>query len=150
MNNSKFDGRTREQIAIVLGFNVTLAGIVTRYGKVYNGHVNNGYKEVTFVYKNKTYHCKVHRIQAYIKYGVLIYEKGMMVRHLNNNKLDNSWINIAIGTAYDNAHDIPIEKRREMIAKASITRIKNKNKNKNKNKHFNFKFTFIIEPIENL
>lgn len=146
MNNNKFNGKTKEQIAIKLGFNVSLGGTVTRYGKVYKGHIHNGYKEVTFIYNNKTYHCNVHRIQAYIKYGVLMYEKGIMVRHLNNNKLDNSWINIAIGTAYDNYHDIPIKTIRERTAKAVMTR----KRNKNKDKYFKFEFSFIIEPIENL
>lgn len=146
MGNNKFNGKTREQIAIMSGFNVSLGGIVTRHGKVYKGHVHNDYKEVTFIYNNKTYHCPVHRIQAYIKYGVLLYEKGIMVRHLNNNKLDNSWINIAIGTAYDNYHDIPIKLIRKRIDKAIITRIKHKTKDK----YLRFKFTFVIEPIENL
>jgi len=50
---------------------------------------------------------KVHRLQAYQKYGNKVFEKGMQVRHFNNNKLDNSWDNIGIGTASENMLDSP-------------------------------------------
>lgn len=45
-----------------------------------------------------------HRLIAYLKYG----EKALQaecVRHLNDNSLDNSWDNIALGTHYDNHLD---------------------------------------------
>lgn len=53
----------------------------------------------------------VHRLQAYQKYGDKIFLTGIMVRHLNGNKLDNSFKNIAIGTNSDNQMDIPKEDR---------------------------------------
>ena len=49
----------------------------------------------------------LHRYQALKKYGLDIFRKGIVVRHLNNNKLDNSWDNIAIGTMRDNHFDNP-------------------------------------------
>lgn len=48
---------------------------------------------------------RIHRLQAYTKFGDKIYEKGQVVRHLNNNKLDNSWNNISIGTQKENLND---------------------------------------------
>lgn len=50
---------------------------------------------------------KCHRLQAYQKYGDMLYGEGMMVRHLNGDSLDNSWGNIAIGTNSENQMDIP-------------------------------------------
>ena len=50
-----------------------------------------------------------HRLQAYQKYGNDIYKEGIVVRHLNGDRYDNSYNNIAIGTIKDNKHDIPIE-----------------------------------------
>jgi len=50
---------------------------------------------------------RVHRLQAYQKYGDKIFEDNIQVRHLNNNSLDNSWNNIDIGTPKENMSDSP-------------------------------------------
>lgn len=55
----------------------------------------------------------VHRLAALCKYGE--FSVDLLVRHLNDIKSDNSWLNIALGTTHDNAMDIPREKR---VAKA--------------------------------
>lgn len=52
-----------------------------------------------------------HRMIAYAKFGDDIYIDGMVVRHLDGNPLNNSWDNIEIGTASDNAMDIPRDRR---------------------------------------
>ena len=56
-------------------------------GKIVKGYVNNrGYKETGFrvVILNKTHECKIvfHKVQAYVKYGVLLFNKGIHVRQL--------------------------------------------------------------------
>lgn len=51
----------------------------------------------------------IHRLQAYQKFGDKIYEKGIVVRHLNGDRYDNSYDNIGIGTIIDNKNDIPKE-----------------------------------------
>lgn len=61
----------------------------------------------------------VHRLQAYQKYGDIIFEKDIVVRHLNNNSNDNSYDNIGIGTQQENMLDIPKEKRIERSKYAS-------------------------------
>lgn len=61
----------------------------------------------------------VHRFQAYAKYGDKTFEKGIVVRHLNGNSLDNSWDNIAIGTQHDNMMDIPAHIRLANAIRAS-------------------------------
>ena len=56
---------------------------------------------------NKRYTVEVHRLVAYQKYGDVIFQDGIQVRHLNGNGLDNSEDNISIGTQSDNRLDIP-------------------------------------------
>lgn len=49
--------------------------------------------------------CYVHKLQAYQKFGEAVFENGIVVRHMNDESLDNSNINIEIGTQLDNAMD---------------------------------------------
>lgn len=62
----------------------------------------------------------VHRLQAYQKFGELLFKPGIVVRHLNGNPTDNSFDNIEIGTESDNRMDIPKEKRIEQARNASM------------------------------
>lgn len=64
------------------------------------------------VIKIFNYPIKVHRLVAYQKFGNVIFEKGIQVRHLNGDKLDFSFQNIEIGTSQQNQLDKPIEKRK--------------------------------------
>ncbi len=63
---------------------------------------------------------RFHRIQAYLKFGNKLFEKGIVVRHLNNDKLDNSYSNISIGTNLDNYHDKPDEQKQNDIVRLAI------------------------------
>lgn len=62
---------------------------------------------------------RFHRFMGYLKFGDKIYTKGMQVRHLDGNPLNNSWDNIDIGTQSENMHDIPKERRIECALKAT-------------------------------
>lgn len=53
----------------------------------------------------------VHQLQAYQKYGSGLFGPGIVVRHLDNNSLNNTRENIAIGTQRENCMDVPMEKR---------------------------------------
>lgn len=59
-----------------------------------------------------------HQLQAYQKYGDSMFEPGICVRHLNGNKRDNCWDNVAIGTYRENFMDMPVHTRKR-IADAS-------------------------------
>ena len=72
---------------------------------------NDSYKRFCVYFQNRVYSMKVHRLCAYQKYGDSMFEKGIVVRHLNGDSLDNSLNNIAIGTASDNMMDMPKEQR---------------------------------------
>lgn len=53
----------------------------------------------------------VHRLAAYQKYGEKIFEPGIEVRHLNNDRLNNLFHNLDIGTPHQNSMDRPEERR---------------------------------------
>ena len=114
----------KEQIAYDRGYRVTNNGkLIGLSNKVIGCVNNNGYENTGFNVNKKYINIATHRLQAYQKYGDKLYEDGIVVRHLNGNKLDNSWDNIAIGTYRDNAMDIPKEIRTSIAiarAKASI------------------------------
>ena len=74
------------------------------------------YKNNDYIVCHSQKECKriviqVHKLQAYQKFGNKVFEKGIQVRHLDNNSLNNSWNNIDIGTQSQNMMDIPKEKR---------------------------------------
>jgi endoglucanase Acf2 len=58
-------------------------------------------------------------MQAFKKYGYEMFKEGILVRHLNGVPTDNSYDNIAIGTASDNMMDIPVSVRRKKSSKAN-------------------------------
>jgi hypothetical protein len=72
----------------------------------------------TIKINGKCHKVMAHRFQAYFKYGDRVFEKGIVVRHLNGNSMDNSEDNITIGTQSDNMMDIPKELRISHAQKA--------------------------------
>lgn len=65
----------------------------------------NYYESVPIYYSGRSRRVKVHRIIAFIKFGYNFLEKGIMVRHLDDNGLNNTFNNIELGTWYDNYAD---------------------------------------------
>ena len=96
---------------------------ITKGGGVYSPIGNflatyfdtRGYYTFSIDNRKAPYKCTnivlVHRFQGYKKFGEQIFYEDQFVRHLNGNKLDNSWDNIGIGTLSDNQMDIPAEVR---------------------------------------
>lgn len=99
-----------EEFAYNLGYRVTRKGILLNSnGDEMSCRLDkHGYYERTLRVNSqdkKWTHLMIHRLQAYQKYGDKIYEPGIQVRHFNGNSKDNSYNNIGIGTAHDNAMD---------------------------------------------
>ncbi len=67
----------------------------------------------------KKYSVFVHKLVAYQKYGDELFGDGVVVRHKNNNSLDNSYDNILIGTQTDNMQDRDPKERLYHSIKAS-------------------------------
>lgn len=88
--------------------------------KLYNDNRKIPYYSFSIrLFNGERFRIKVHRYQAYIKYGNKIFEKDIEVRHYNGNSLDNSWNNILIGTHSDNIMDIKQETRIKSAINAS-------------------------------
>ena len=83
-------------------------GIVNFNGDNVNLSKNSrGYLKFTIRHNAKKVTVFAHQLQAFQKYGDELYKKGVLVRHINGNPLDNSYKNIEIGLQSDNMMDIP-------------------------------------------
>jgi hypothetical protein len=81
-------------------------GVLYKQGIKKPIHVNNnGYYRYSFYDGSKVNSVLVHRLVAYEKFGDKIFEKGVVVRHLDGNPLNNLPDNIEIGTQHDNMMD---------------------------------------------
>lgn len=78
------------------------------------------YKLFTVGLDGKSFPLAVHRFCAYQKYGIAIFNEGIVVRHLNNNSSDNSLKNLGIGTAHDNMMDKPKDQRIWQAIRAGV------------------------------
>lgn len=78
-----------------------------RVVKKQNNKGSGGYCSFYIRSNQKSKKVKVHRLVAFQKYGIKIFEKGLEVRHKNNDKSDNYESNILLGTHQDNMLDIP-------------------------------------------
>ncbi|MDD3875433.1 MAG: hypothetical protein PHT69_02345 [Bacteroidales bacterium] len=74
--------------------------------------------------KKKDYISRVfvHKLQAFQKYGMKMFEEKIQVRHLDSIKDNNCFENIAIGTPSQNQMDRCEKERREMAISASYKR----------------------------
>ncbi|HNC58641.1 MAG TPA: HNH endonuclease signature motif containing protein [Leptospiraceae bacterium] len=127
------------ELLILRGYKIEKDGSVySSTGKKLSPNKNNkGYLQFSFSImikgKKKNRPVRVHRFQAYVKYGDAIFEDGIQVRHLNGNKSDNTWDNLELGTQSQNAADIPKEERSGTLKKLNLeTVLKIKSDYKNK------------------
>lgn len=104
-------------IAHSKGYEVTKEGkVIGVKGNELKLNNHEGYYRFNFRDLNgKATSVKVHRLQAYQKFGDEMFVEGIMVRHLDGDSTNNTWNNIAIGTNSDNMMDISAEVR---LAKA--------------------------------
>lgn len=63
------------------------------------------YHRFSVCYEGKATNIMVHRLQAYQKYKGRTFKEDLVVRHKNDNSLDNSKKNILLGTLQDNSRD---------------------------------------------
>lgn len=101
-----------EVIAFKRGYRVTENGdLINPKGERVGYACSSGYMYTSIRIDGKKKNLAAHRLQAFQKYGVKLFENGIVTRHKNNDKLDNSWDNILIGTNHDNQMDVPIQIR---------------------------------------
>lgn len=112
--------------AVESGYTVNESGnVVNRNGVQIKSVISDNYARFTIRLNNSHAAVKVHRLLAYQKFGSVIFNKSIHVRHLNGNSLDNSYNNIAIGSASDNMMDKSPQARHES-AKHAASFIKKK------------------------
>jgi hypothetical protein len=90
------------------GYEVTKEGkVIGVLGNELKLNNHDGYYRFNFRNLNgQSTYVKVHRLQAYQKFGDKMFKEGILVRHLDGNPTNNSWDNIEIGTNSDNMMDI--------------------------------------------
>lgn len=118
-----------EEVAFKRGYRVTTEGkCLNPKGEVKGSTKYRGYLALKLrVEGRSSVTVYIHRLQAFQKYGEALYEQGVVVRHLNSNKEDNSWDNVAVGTQSDNMLDIPEQERIQHAVVASSYRKKYNN-----------------------
>ena len=108
-----------------MGCRISVDGVtVTCNGKPVKYHLHDGYFRFSFGPKIRRRNIKLHRLQAFQKYGKSMFNEGLVCRHLNGNSQDNSYDNIAIGTQSDNMMDRTPEARIKSAKHASSHLIK--------------------------
>lgn len=120
----------REQVAVKLGWTVDESGNILKGGKPCSYHLNNhGYKCISVPYQfRKMKIVLVHRLAAYINFGKKLYENGIVARHLDGDKLNNSKNNIVLGSYTDNYNDIPDDVNEDRYRRALLNRQRNTEK----------------------
>ena len=72
---------------------------------------NNGYLIFQISDAGIRYDVAVHRLAALQRFGSIVLEEKVEVRHLNGNKRDNSTKNISFGSRVENINDIsPVDR----------------------------------------
>ena len=111
------------------GYHIVDGHIFSPKGKELKGCIRRGYHEFTYripvssqLRSRLTCPVKVHRLVALQKYGDVVFEKGVLARHKDNNPLNNLPDNILIGTQSDNMMDNPVEMRNRVAREAAQNR----------------------------
>lgn len=119
------DFNKNEVIAYNKGYRITEDGVAIGLKKEKIGYKNKeGYVRIKIRDESgNNINVNAHRLQAYQKFGEKIYDKGIVVRHLDGNPSNNSHDNIDIGTMSDNMMDRdPEERRRHAIHASSFAK----------------------------
>ena len=104
------------ELAIERGYKGREDGAVWMPGKKnwsFGNKSNCGYHKFSLSVNGRSVGIKIHRFQAFLKFGDEIFKKELVVRHLNGNPIDNSWKNLELGTHQENMMDIPAKDRLE-------------------------------------
>lgn len=105
-----------------LGYTVDREGVVYKPNgdeQKLRASGNTPYLMFSLRHEGKVLNIPVHRLQAYLLYGELLFEKGVVVRHLDGNPTNNKISNIAIGSSSENSMDRPRELRLATAKKAN-------------------------------
>ncbi len=112
------DQEAAVRLAVAKGYTISKNGIIyNSKGYTLEGCLNTtGYRYITIRMDSyfgfrKCGKAMVHRIIGYLKFGDRVFDPKLQIRHLDGNKLNNSYSNISIGSPSDNRFDIPASER---------------------------------------
>jgi len=99
-------------MAVEKGYKVNKEGkVFSLHSEIKLNYEKDDYAQFSIRLFGEVVKISVHRLQCYQKYGMGIFEKGIVCRHLDGNPKNNNWHNLAIGTQSENMMDMPKEKR---------------------------------------
>ena len=105
------------------GYRIIDGQIYNPKNKILKGSLDKqGYRKTGIKMHEKYYEFYYHALCAYQKFGEIIFQKGMVVRHLDNDKLNNKESNIDIGTVKDNCRDMGKERLSQMSKRGHDTK----------------------------
>lgn len=112
--------------AVQSGYHVdAIAGVVYgRRGSRMNTkqHCGSGYPTLSLRIEGKGYTVQLHKMIAYAVWGDYVFAPGVVVRHLDSDRENNTISNLALGSYKDNADDIPSAVRARMASLISKQR----------------------------
>jgi hypothetical protein len=122
--------RQRIKRVVELGYTVNLktGKVFQPNGSLQETHLHTGTtnrsKYLVFSAKAKPLSgvVYVHSLASYLIFGDDALMKGIEACHIDNNRINNTGINIKIGTSAENKHDISLESRREYAIQALQTK----------------------------
>ena len=122
-NKTKFS--KIEMLSAKRGYFVDNSGqMFTPNGTLVQTKNRQGYIKCTVSVNGKNKTLTAHRLVAYNKYKDKIYEAGVVVRHLDGDKLNNKNDNIVLGSNRENCMDVPSKERLARAVNASKKTIK--------------------------
>lgn len=87
-------------------------------GRLYNpqgvaisGFIDGGYRAFSIRIDGHSQNILLHRFIAFQLRGDLAFTDGIVVRHLDNDKLNNRWENLELGSVRENYLDLPKQDR---------------------------------------
>lgn len=109
-----------ERIAHQRGYRAISGRIISPHNDKNRALYTNkkGYRGIRIGMGGKQYTLFVHRLVAFQKFGEAVFEKGIVVRHLDGNPQNNDPDNIDIGTRSENELDRPKKLRISKAIKA--------------------------------
>ena len=87
---------------------IHINAVAERYGDEFASLVRKN------LYSNKGMFAE-HRVVAYKKYGDVMFEKGVVVRHLDGDKRNSSPGNLILGSRSDNSQDHVVDRRNMLM-----------------------------------
>lgn len=92
--------------------------------KLVKGSISDNYHKIGVKVKGKSCKIYVHRLVGYQKYGDSLFESSLVLRHVDNNPLNNLEDNIVLGSNSENMMDKPSDLRYSMAKHAASFLIK--------------------------